>query len=386
MKTIKEKFFLPTPNAVGRSVAVKTPTTFRIANKTSGFEYVFYGTALKKIMQQTPSGGFHRSSSTHQKNIYPRLAFPAMLAATALFLSTNLAGALGIFVPAYFYPAPGSAGSSYWAALAKAANKVPLIVIADIGSPGGPGNSIDMNYSNAIFNVRNNGGKVFGYVDTSYASISESVVTNQVATWHSFYNIDGIFLDQMTDDTNWTHLSYYETIYNDINALFPNLYLVSGNPGTQTQKPYIALPTVDMVCTFENYVGYTNYVTPSWVTNYPAKQFIQIPYGVTNASVMSNYVAIAQTRNVGWIYVNDRGWGSLPSYWTNEVNYVRKLNQIGPLHITNIGGKAVLTWNTVGSLQTSPSLSPPSWADILGANSPYTNPVTSSARFYRLAW
>ena len=68
------------------------------------------------------------------------------------------------------------------------------------------------------------------------------------------------------------------------------------------------------------------------------------------------------------------------------IPYLLTPPQIGPLHITNIGGKAVLTWNTVGSLQTSPSLSPPSWADILGANSPYTNPVTSSARFYRLAW
>lgn len=46
MKTIENKGFLPTPNTVGQSVAVKTPTAFRIANKINGFEPVSYGTAL----------------------------------------------------------------------------------------------------------------------------------------------------------------------------------------------------------------------------------------------------------------------------------------------------------------------------------------------------
>jgi hypothetical protein len=48
MKTIENKGFLTDPNAMGRSVAVKTPANYPIANKINGFMHVSYGTALKK--------------------------------------------------------------------------------------------------------------------------------------------------------------------------------------------------------------------------------------------------------------------------------------------------------------------------------------------------
>ena len=46
MKTTENKGFLTTPNPMGRSVAVKTPANFQIANKINGFEHISYGTAL----------------------------------------------------------------------------------------------------------------------------------------------------------------------------------------------------------------------------------------------------------------------------------------------------------------------------------------------------
>ena len=47
MKTTENKGFLTSPNAMGRSVAVKLPVAFQKANKINGFEHIFYGTALK---------------------------------------------------------------------------------------------------------------------------------------------------------------------------------------------------------------------------------------------------------------------------------------------------------------------------------------------------
>jgi hypothetical protein len=51
MKTIENQGFLTTPNAMGRSVPVKTPTAFQITNKIKGFEHVSYGTALLRVFQ-----------------------------------------------------------------------------------------------------------------------------------------------------------------------------------------------------------------------------------------------------------------------------------------------------------------------------------------------
>jgi hypothetical protein len=46
MKTIENQGFLTTLNAMGRTVPVKTPAAFQIANKINCFEHVPYGTAL----------------------------------------------------------------------------------------------------------------------------------------------------------------------------------------------------------------------------------------------------------------------------------------------------------------------------------------------------
>ncbi len=46
MKTIENKGFFTTSDAMGWSVPVKTPAALQIANKINGFEHISYGTAL----------------------------------------------------------------------------------------------------------------------------------------------------------------------------------------------------------------------------------------------------------------------------------------------------------------------------------------------------
>lgn len=51
MKIIENQGFLTTLGSMGRSVAVKAPSSFQIANKINGFEHIFYGTALKNFIK-----------------------------------------------------------------------------------------------------------------------------------------------------------------------------------------------------------------------------------------------------------------------------------------------------------------------------------------------
>jgi hypothetical protein len=51
LKTAENKGFLTFLNAMGRSVPLKTPIRFQIANKINGFVHVSYGTALQKKIQ-----------------------------------------------------------------------------------------------------------------------------------------------------------------------------------------------------------------------------------------------------------------------------------------------------------------------------------------------
>jgi N-acetylneuraminic acid mutarotase len=53
------------------------------------------------------------------------------------------------------------------------------------------------------------------------------------------------------------------------------------------------------------------------------------------------------------------------------------------LRISRTTSNAVVSWNELGSLQSSPSL-PPAWTDVLEATSPVSEPVTNAHQFFRV--
>ena len=246
--------------------------------------------------------------------------------AVCLFITLPVSAApMGIVVPAYFYP------GSLWDRMNWAAGRVPVVAILNPDS--GPGTSQDPQYVSAVNSLRAAGGKVIGYVSTSYTARSTNSVRTDIDRYFSFYAMDGIFLDELTNDSNTNHLNYYAAMYQYINSKGTNL-LVAGNPGINTLEPYLTRPCADLLVTFEVDTGYSNYVADAWVTNYLARHFCHLPYAVPNAVTMTNFVNLAAARNAGWIYITDDGgsnpWDTLPSYWTNEVNYIRLLNQSAP--------------------------------------------------------
>jgi len=254
---------------------------------------------------------------------------------------------MGLLVPAYFYP------PTYWGGLNFAASRVPLVVIMNPGS--GPGAVQDPNYVAAVNSVRAAGGKVLGYVYSSYAARDTNAIQADIDTFFNFYPLDGIFVDEMANDTGTNHYNYYAGLYQYIQTKGANL-LVFGNPGTTTQEEYLSRPAVDGLMTFENDVtNYPSYVPDGWVTNHLARQFCHVAYAVTNAAAMTNVVNLAASRNAGWLFVTDENnnagnpYDRLPVYWTNEVNYMRALNLAQPA--TQL--KILSVSNHVPSLQIS---------------------------------
>jgi hypothetical protein len=234
------------------------------------------------------------------------------------------AGALGVLVPAYFYPAQGSA----WDSLNRAAQRVPLIAIMNPNN--GPTTAPIADYSRAVTALRNAGGLVIGYVYSSYTARPVAQVKADIDRYLSFYTIDGIFVDEMTNDPDAAHLAYYAELYSYIKSNRPS-YLVVGNPGTKTLADYLLRPTADLLVTFENNTGYAQYVPDPWTQTRPATAFSHLCYATAAAETMTNYVDLAARRNAGYIYVTDDSgsnpWDRLPSYWETEVACVEKLNR-----------------------------------------------------------
>jgi hypothetical protein len=232
--------------------------------------------------------------------------------------------ALGILVPAYFYPTSGG----HWNSLNQAADRVPLVAI--VNPNNGPSTSINSNYTSAINALRNAGGRVIGYVYSSYTARPLTEVKADIDRYLAFYTIDGFFVDEMTNDTDAAHLAYYEELHQYIKAKRSS-YLLVGNPGINTAASYLLRPTVDALVTFESNTGYPAYVPDPWTQAQPATAFGHLCYDVATPDLMTNYVQLAVARNVGYIYVTgDRGsnpWDTLPSYWFAEVGLVEAINR-----------------------------------------------------------
>jgi hypothetical protein len=253
----------------------------------------------------------------------------AMLRTAIILVATTAAigraqAALDIVVPAYFYPGNGSP----WGAMTAAADEVSITAIMNPGN--GPGNAIDANYVAAVNAFRAAGGRVIGYVYSSYGSRPLAQVTADVDKYAAWYGIDGIFVDEMANNGPAQKLNYYRDIYNHVKGIDPN-WEVMGNPGTNTIEQYLLWPTADRFMVHEN-VGqdYPNYTPSAWNAEYDSQRFVHLIHTEASAATMEEHLQLAITRGTGGIYVtNDvmnNPWDTLPSYWQAEVNAVAQIN------------------------------------------------------------
>jgi hypothetical protein len=254
----------------------------------------------------------------------PAQSLRVALLITALFLAIpptqSFAATTGLplVVPAYFDPIGKGAG--FWNDLATTAAKVPTIVILNPNS--GPGLREDPAYTAAIAKVRAAGGKVIGYVSSSYTTRSLSAVVSDINMYVSLYRIDGFFIDEMTSDSVTSHVQFYQSVYNYIKGLSPS-YSVMGNPGTSVPEIYASLPIADQFVVFEDSAKrYASYVSAPWQARYPKSRFVHIVYGV-NASQSSKTIQFANAHGAGGVFVTSTGlpnpYMNLPAYWNQEV-------------------------------------------------------------------
>ncbi|MFM0341468.1 spherulation-specific family 4 protein [Paraburkholderia fungorum] len=225
--------------------------------------------------------------------------------------------AVGLVVPSYFNATSSVAN---WNTLTTTARKVPTTAILNPNS--GPGTKADPNYVAAVAKLRAAGGKVLGYVSTSYGKRSLSAVVTDINAYVSLYKVDGFFIDEMTDDSTLSHIQFYQSIYNYIKGLNA-AYSVTANPGTNIPELYASLPTADQFVVFESTAkSYASYKPMSWQAGYPKKRFVHMVYNAT-ATQLPGIVQYATKHGAGAVYVTSLAgsnpYKALPTYWNDEV-------------------------------------------------------------------
>jgi len=248
------------------------------------------------------------------------LAVVAAMISGAAFAAGNAGAAstsISLVVPSYF---DATRSAANWDSLAASARRVPTTAILNPNS--GPGTSADASYVAAITKLRAAGGKVIGYVSTSYAKRALSAVVADINMYASLYNVDGFFIDEMTSDSLTSHVQYYQSIYNYIKGL-KSSYTVTGNPGTNIPEVYASLPTADQFVVFEDTAkNYARFQPMSWQKAYPTNRFVHIVYNAS-AAQLPGVLGYAKSHGAGGVYVTSLSaanpYRALPAYWNDEV-------------------------------------------------------------------
>jgi Spherulation-specific family 4 len=271
-------------------------------------------------------------------------------AALALMVCALPTRAMDLLVPAYFYPSFDPA-LSYWDEMTAAATAGGHIT-AIVNVNNGPGASINSDYSNAINSFRAAGGKVLGYVYTCYgvntctpglpATRTTADVLTDAQRYATWYNVDGIFLDEMSNSA--AALPFYQTVADGLRAARPSGSIV-GNPGTSTPAAY--LNVADTLVTFESgAASYAGAATEPWMSTAAPQRQANLLYNVGSEANMRTLVQQAAQRNVGYLYVtNDvlpNPWDQLPSYWLAEVAAISAVPEPIPAALLGLGLAALM--------------------------------------------
>jgi len=242
----------------------------------------------------------------------------AVLAAAAaalllLLLTTTTAPASAakahLMVPAYFDPTGN--GATLWTQLTQTAQAGKVNVTAIMNPDNGPGKKSQSDYVSAMKKFRAAGGVLLGYVPTATGNKSPSWVVQRSANYVSWYDVDGIFLDELS--TSNKKVSTYEQYASGIRALKSGIAIV-GNPGTTIPASYLAV--ADTLMTFESsaaqFTGH-GWQAPSWGASQPASRQACIAYSASESAV-STLVADAVSRRYGYVFFTSSG---LPNPYAN---------------------------------------------------------------------
>ena len=228
-------------------------------------------------------------------------------------------------VPAYFYPQVGH-DSNGWTRMCSTMNTQQGPGIAVMNPASGPGSSKNSDYVNAISYCHSHGQQVIGYVHTSYGQRPLAPVENEVSEYYQWYQMDGIFVDEMSNDSSTS--TFYHALYQYIHAQGGSQApLVVGNPGVPASSDWqLTQQAADELLIFEGSAkSYMSWSPPAWGANYPATMFWNVVYNAPTGAGLQTVCQHSQTVNAGFMYVT---YGTLPnpydflpkaSYWNKEL-------------------------------------------------------------------
>lgn len=246
-------------------------------------------------------------------------------------------------VPAYFYPTWWS--GSPWDQLNAAAGRIPIEAIMNPAS--GSGDAPNSDYQYAVGQLQAAGGKVIGYVATGYGTGDPDVILDQVRNYITWYDVDGIFLDEMGNQNGPLDYGALYAAIKGIAAEGGSSLHVVGNPGEPFLDAQAFASAADTLVLFEGPFANSDPNGPSfqsfpnegpyaglteWWMSLASSRVAYLVYADTRELSLLLSVIKAVAYNAGYLFITDgqgaNPWGGLPAAWDDEVSLIETLNKI----------------------------------------------------------
>ncbi len=217
---------------------------------------------------------------------------------------------MGLLVPLYFDP------NGSWDDLISAHEHYPQVPVTAIINPdNGPGNNYSSQYETGINSLQVSGIRVVGYIYTSYGAVPWENISKQVTEYRQFYNIRGIFLDEVGD--NSTTSGYYRNITSLCRSMGDE-YIV-GNPGTYAPESITA--DFNLTVLYEN-PGLPSGNELSGITNGTSRNSSAL-IAISSSLPDESWFQSADGQ-FSYVYITDLGlpnpYLSLPEYLNTEIS------------------------------------------------------------------
>jgi hypothetical protein len=209
----------------------------------------------------------------------------------------------GVIYPLFGYP------SSMWDDMIKyrrAHGSLPWIAI--INPHNGPEASPSI--KSYVDRMRDSNIQVLGYVSTFWGAVSVETVKQDINEYARYYDLDGIFFDEMSNQQEYVEFYREITEY----AKTSGMNYVIGNTGTDAAPAYVGV--VDNIVISEGYGTPTLSRLGGWHVEHPRENFSYVAY--SQYTIDSEFVATSSTF-ASYMYVTDddfpNPYDKLPSHF-----------------------------------------------------------------------